>query len=97
MCRTSKCPTYFYFQTYQDYDPNSADPLIKGNSSRSDAYGAFTCFMNTSSTSTNFTACDRVVTNPYGTVYRYRYLTDLCIMCDVSCARCYGPTNLTCK
>lgn len=63
------------------------------------SYNPFTCFMDPiNNPSTSYTNCDRVITgnNLTGTPFRYRYLTDLCILCDKRCVRCYGPTNMNC-
>ena len=77
----SACPTYLYF----------AIGRVSTGDYRSVDFAAYSSYMGVTQSYVNG--------NNDATTYteQYRLGTNLCMICDVSCLTCYGPTNKQCS
>jgi proprotein convertase subtilisin/kexin type 5 len=96
-CRITDCPAFFYFRVNRTSTGNrDDDPMNNNYLSFTQAQGVDTS-LNGYELSTS-RASNSTKTSPQGSnpSYFYRQYTNLCVLCDYRCMKCFGPSNLNC-
>lgn len=96
-CRAASCPAFFYFRVNRtstgnrDDDPTNNQYLYFTQAISVDT--ALNGYELGTGRSVNSTYPSPQGSNPS---YFYRKYTNLCVLCDYRCMKCFGPSNQNC-